>query len=64
MRSDRSYKPDWSDKSDEEFANTMICLINQASFLLWKQLQRLEEDFKKDGGFTERLYNVRKEARK
>jgi len=64
VRSDRSYKPDWSDKSDEEFANTMICLVNQASFLLWKQLQRLEEDFKKDGGFTERLYNVRKEARK
>ena len=48
----------------EEFANLMICLINQASFLLWKQLQRLEKDFIKDGGFTERLYNVRKESRK
>ncbi len=64
VRSDRSDKSDWPYKSDEEFANTMICLVNQASFLLWKQLQRLEEDFKKDGGFTERLYNVRKEARK
>ncbi len=31
--------------SDEFFANTMICLINQASYLLWKQMQRLEEDF-------------------
>ncbi len=62
-RSDRSDKSDWSDKSDEAFANTMICLINQGSFLLWKQLQRLEEDFKKEGGFTERLYNVRKDAK-
>lgn len=63
-RSDRSDKSDWSDKSEEEFANLIICRINQASFLLWKQLQRLEEDFKKGGGFTERLYNVRKEQRK
>jgi len=23
----------------------MICLINQASYLLWKQMKRLEEDF-------------------
>ena len=51
---------DRSDWSDEVFANTMICLINQASYLLWKQMKRLEEDFIKEGGFTERLYNVRK----
>lgn len=62
-RSDRSDKSDWSDKPVEVFANLVICLINQTSFLLWKQLQRLEEDFKKEGGFTERLYKVRKESR-
>ena len=62
-RSDRSDKSDWSDWSDEVFANTMICLINQASYLLWKQMKRLEEDFIKEGGFTERLYNVRKVAK-
>jgi four helix bundle suffix protein len=56
VRADRSDKSDWSNKPDEEFANTMICHINQASYLLWKQLQRLEEDFLKNGGFTERLY--------
>ena len=50
--------------SDEVFANTMICLINQASYLLWKQMQRLEEDFLKEGGFTEKLYNVRSQARR
>lgn len=64
VRSDRSDKLDWEKKTADEFANTMICLINQASFLLWKQLQRLEEDFKKNGGFTERLYNLRKTNRK
>jgi restriction system protein len=63
VRSERSNKSDWSDKKDEDFANTMICLINQASYLLWKQIQRLEEDFLKNGGFTERLYNVRKMTR-
>lgn len=61
--SEKSDKSDWSDKSDKLFANTMICLINQASYLLWKQMQRLEEDFLKEGGFTERLYEVRKTAR-
>lgn len=53
----------WSDCSDEFFANMMICLINQASYLLWKQMKRLEEDFINEGGFTERLYNVRKAAK-
>ena len=60
VRSDWSDKSDKSDCSDEFFANTLICLINQASYLLWKQMKRLEEDFIKEGGFTERLYNVRK----
>ena len=63
-RSDRSDKSDWTGWSDEVFANTMICLINQASYLLWKQMQRLEEDFLKEGGFTEKLYNVRSQARR
>jgi hypothetical protein len=38
VRYDRPDKSDWGKKTAEEFANTMICLINQASFLLWKQL--------------------------
>jgi len=63
VRSDRSGKSDLPDLSDDIYANIMICHINQASFLLWKQLQRLEDDFKKNGGFTERLYNFRKKAR-
>ncbi len=50
-------------KSDEEVANILICLINQASYLLWKQLQQLEEEFLKEGGFTEKMYHARKQAR-
>jgi four helix bundle suffix protein len=66
VRAARPETVNWNlfgDRSDEELANIMICLINQASYLLWKQLQRLEDDFLKKGGFTERLYHSRKKAR-
>ncbi len=65
------YKSDESDKSDasdpysigmlpaEAAANTMICLINQASYLIGRQIRRQEELFLNDGGFTERLYRAR-----
>lgn len=52
-----TYKTYWS--NPEELANILICLIHQANFLLTRQLQSLERDFKKNGGFTERLYKVR-----
>ncbi len=59
--SDRS---DMSDASDPEVAaNTLICLINQASYLLGRQLQKLEQQFLTEGGFTERLYNARSQMR-
>ncbi|MHC4357023.1 MAG: four helix bundle suffix domain-containing protein [Planctomycetota bacterium] len=74
-RSDRSDESDKSEKSDgsdpysiktagpELAANTLICLINQASFLLRKQIQKLEESFLSEGGFTERLYRARRNSR-
>ena len=58
---------DLSDKSDknaikqEVAANTMICLINQETYLLGRQVARLAADFETQGGFTERLYRVRSE---
>ena len=70
-RSDRSDQSDGSDGSDasdpyciatappEIAANTLICLINQASYLLGRQLQTLEQQFLSEGGFTERLYRQR-----
>ena len=68
--SDRSDLSDVSDPyslktaSPEVAANTLICLINQASYLLGRQLQRLEQQFLTEGGFTERLYKARTQARK
>lgn len=46
--------------SPEAAANTLLCLINQASYLLHRQIARLEQDFLEKGGFTERLYGARK----
>lgn len=71
--SDGSDKSDTSDQSDpygvasatpEIAANTLICLINQASYLLGKQLRTLEQQFLNEGGFTEKLYKARTQARK
>ncbi|MDF1497182.1 MAG: four helix bundle suffix domain-containing protein [Patescibacteria group bacterium] len=47
----------------QDAANVLICLIHQTNYLLDQQLRRLEEDFTKNGGFTERLYNARKNNR-
>ena len=44
----------------ETAANTMICLIHQANYLLDKQIAALSKTFLKDGGFTEKLYRLRK----
>jgi four helix bundle suffix protein len=61
-KSDRSDKSDpygVSSATDEVAANTLICLINQASYLLGRQLQKLEDQFLSEGGVTERLYRER-----
>ena len=70
FRSDQSDKSDqsapyhFSELQAEVLANTLICLINQASYLLWRQMKSLEEEFLANGGFTERMYNARKNSRK
>jgi len=72
IQSDTSDKSDLSDPYDpygisaasaEAAANTLICIINQASYLLGRQLHKLEEAFLKEGGFTERLYRERRTRR-
>ena len=47
----------------ETIANMTIVLLKQADYLLHKQLQRLSDDFVKNGGFSERMMRVRKEKR-
>ena len=47
----------------ETIANMAIILINQADYLLFKQLERLEKDYLEKGGFSERMYNLRRKNR-
>jgi four helix bundle suffix protein len=54
----------FSELPAERLANTLICLINQASYLLWQQIKFLEKEFLNSGGFTERMYKARKNFRK
>jgi restriction system protein len=48
----------------EVAANTLICLIHQTNFLLDQQLRQLENQFLEQGGFTEKLYRARQNARR
>jgi len=57
-----TYKTYVEEKGPEIAANTMVCIINQTNYLLDKLLKQLEEKFVEEGGFTERLYRIRKQA--
>lgn len=60
--SDRSYETYKSYFETVELAaNALICLIYQANYLLDRQLNTLAKAFLEHGGFTERLYQMRKE---
>ena len=68
---DRSDRPDPADLSDEQRcalyakwldhadpamrANALLCLINQANYLLDKQIEALEAQFIEEGGYSEQL---------
>ena len=47
----------------ETIANMTIVLIKQADYLLYRQLQRLSEDFVNNGGFSEKMSRMRRENR-
>lgn len=51
-------------ETPESAANCALCLLHQANFLLEKQLKALEKDFLEKGGFTENLYQKRKDYQK
>jgi four helix bundle suffix protein len=44
-------------------ANIALCLVNQANFLLDRQLKRLGQDFLEQGGLRERMTRLRLERR-
>ena len=58
-----TYKP-MLEASPEVAANTLICLIHQANYLLDQQLRALEKAFLENGGFTENLYRARQAQRR
>jgi len=63
---DRSYKTYSSyveNAPPEVAANTMLCLVHQTNYLLDQLLHQLEQAFLQEGGFTERLYQARQQAR-
>lgn len=78
-RTDRSDQTDRSDKTPatpydpyralierdpmETAANSVICLIHQANYLLDRQLQQLERQFIQGGGYSEQLAAARREER-
>ena len=52
------------EKADPETAaNTVICLIHQANYLLDRQLQELERQFIQGGGYSEQLAAARRKER-
>jgi four helix bundle suffix protein len=63
-RSYSTYKPYVEESPPEVAANTLVCLIHQTNYLLDQQLRQLEQAFLKKGGFTERLYKARSQARR
>lgn len=61
-KSDRSYttyRTYVEEKGPANAANTLVCVVHQTNFLLDRLLRQLEQSFKEEGGFTERLYRVR-----
>ncbi len=63
-RSDKSYRTYQTYlENPEAAANMILCLIHQANYLLDQQLKSLEQEFLEKGGFTEKLYQARKQQR-
>jgi len=63
-RSYTTYKSYIEESAADVAANTLICLIHQTNYLLDQLLRQLEQQFLKEGGFTEKLYRARSQARK
>ena len=52
-----------STRPAETIANMTLILHKHADYLLFKQLQRLSEDFIQSGGFSEKMYRMRSQNR-
>ena len=57
------YREIFETRPPEIIANIAICLINQANYLIDRQIARLEKDFLEQGGLRERMTRARLEHR-
>lgn len=62
-RSYNTYSTYIENAPPEVAANTLLCLVHQTNYLLDQLLRQLEQAFLRQGGFTERLYQARQQAR-
>lgn len=62
-RSYTTYRTYIEQSPPEVAANAMICLIHQTNYLLDQQLRQLDQRFRQEGGFTEKLHRIRSQAR-
>jgi len=58
-RSYKTYRPYFEESSPEVAANTAICLIHQAGYLLDRLIKQLETAFLEHGGISERMLAAR-----
>ncbi len=58
-----TYRDYIENRTPETAANIIICLVNQANYLLNQQIRKLEKNFLAEGGIRERMYKARKEMR-
>lgn len=49
--------------SDEEYCNLMLTLIHQTIAMLDKMIEKIKEDFLRNGGIKEQMYKARIESR-
>ena len=64
-KTDKSYETYKSYMSSPETAaNCAICLINQANYLLDRQINAVEKEFIQGGGYTENLFKKRLQNRR
>jgi four helix bundle suffix protein len=54
-----SYREFCETRPAEVVANIALCVVNQANYLLDKQISQLEKDFVKEGGLRERMTQAR-----
>ena len=60
----REYNQRQARLTDEELANLCITLINQATYMLRKLIERQQEQFLKEGGIREQMTRARMEYRR